>query len=336
MTNIRVRLTGVRVRIVGAVADEPPTPMPAPVMPDKLPAGVVPVEYFEFGHERVFAIRLPAEEISELERIARDLKLNPIECIHPSKVRVWDREYELVIKESLVAKLPVKYQHLAKEKPPPTFGFYEVPVLYRFIPKEYAESLFAKGELMISSFERCRKDEGGCGDRHDKDEGKGTYTIQAGDCVAEFDIQVGGNPLMLCTSLNIDAKHNQGDACIEIFDLPAMINEITEGLRAKGLLVRRIQHGPCNYANRLFVRKCVRTVSSLAELMKGLMDGAFDFEMCAKMPLVEVGNKHYFTKPVNFATEHEYRIVWDCDNAPSDGRVIVPLKDPSAYCRYAS
>jgi len=336
MTNIRVRLTGVRVRIAGAVVDEPPKLMPAPVMPDKLPAGAVPVEYFEFGYEKSFSIRRPAEEVSELERIARDLRLNPSECIRPSKVRIWDREYELVIKESQVAKLPVKYQHLAKEKSPPSFGLYEVPVLYRFIPKEYAESLFAKGELMISSFERCRKDEGGCGDRHDKDEGKGTFAIEAGDCVAEFDVQVGGNPLMLCTSLNVNAKHNQGDACIEIFDLTTLINEITEGLLAKGLLIRRIQHGPCNYANRLFVRKSVKTGSGFPELIGGLINGAFDFEMCAKMPLEEVGNKHYFTKPVNFATEHEYRIVWDCDNVPADGCVIVTLKDPSAYCRYAS
>ena len=106
-------------------------------------------------------------------------------------MRIWDREYELVIKESQVAKLPVEHQHLAKEKPPPSIGLYEVPVLYRFIPKEYAESFFAKGELMISSFERCRKKEGGCGDRHDKDEGKGIFAIRAGDCVTEFDIQVG-------------------------------------------------------------------------------------------------------------------------------------------------
>ncbi len=337
MTNIRVRLTRVRVGIAGATDNEPPTSMLAPVMPDKFPAGVIPVEYLEFGHEKMFSIRRPAEEISDLERMAKDLELNPSECIRPSKVRIWDLEYELVIQESQVAKLPTKYQHSAKEKPPPSFGLYEVPVLYRFIPQKYAESLFAKGELMISSFERCRKEEGGCGDRHDNDEGKGTFAIQAGDCVAEFDIQVGGNPLMLCTSLNVNAKHSQEDACIEIFDLPGMIKEITEGLYAKGLRIKRIQHSPCNYSDRLFVRRCAKTGSGLAQLLNGLIGGnGFDFELCARLPLMEVGNKHYFTKPIDFANEHEYRIVWDCENVPSTGSIIVTLKDPSAYCRYAS
>ena len=162
------------------------------------------------------------------------------------------------------------------------------------------------------------------------------FAIQAGDCIAEFDIQVGGNPLMLCSSLNVNAKHNVEDACIEIFDLPAMISEITEGLRAKGLRIKRLQHGPCNYSDRLFVRKCAKVGSDLAQLLNGLMGNRIDLEMCARMPLMEIGNKHYFTKPVNFANEHEYRIVWDCENVPPAGSVKVMLKDPSAYCRYAS
>lgn len=335
MTDIRVRLCGFRLIRCDAAAYVSQKQQRV-LSPGELPAGVVPVEYFELGHEKLLAIRRPAEELSVLEGIATDLKLNPCECIRPAKVRIYDLEYELVIKESLVTKLPAKYRDGIKEKPPPSCGLYETPVLYRFIPKQYAQTLFSSGELQISSFERCRKDEGGCGDRHDKDEGNGVFAIQAGDYVAEFDIQVGGNPLMLCTSLNVNAKHNQEDACIEIFDLPAMVNEITEGLHAKGLRIKRIQHGPCNYANRLFVRKCAKIGSSLAQLLNGLIGNGLDFEMCARMPLMEIGNKHYFTKPVNFANEHEYRIVWDCENVPLDGSVIVTLKDPSAYCRYAS
>lgn len=335
MTDIRVRLCGVRIRRCDTAAYVPQE-QPRAFSPGDLPAGVVPVEYFEFGHEKLFAIRRPAEEISVLERIATDLKLNPRECIRPKKVRVYDEEYELVIKESLVPKLSLKDRDGLKEMPPPSYGLYESPVLYRFIPRKYAQRLFSLGELQISSFERCRKDESGCGNRHDKDEGKGMFAIQAGDCVVEFDIQVGGNPLMLCSSLNVNAKHNEEDACIEIFDLPAMISEITEGLRANGLRIKRLQHGPCNYSDRLFVRKCAKVGSDLAQLLNGLMSNRFDFEMCARMPLMEIGNKHYFTKPVNFANEHEYRIVWDCENVPSTGSVIVMLKDPSAYCRYAS
>lgn len=335
MTDIRVRLCGVRIIRCGADAYVPQVHKRA-FSPMELPAGAVPVEYFEFGHEKLLAIRRPAEEISILERIATDLKLNPRECIRPAKVRIYDLEYELIIKESLVAKLPSKYRDGIKEIPPPSCGLYEAPVLYRFIPRKYAERLFSLGELQISSYERCRKDEGGCGDRHDKDEGKGMFTIQTGGCVAEFDVQVGGNPLMLCASLNVNAKHNKEDACIEIFDLPAMITEITEGLRAKGLRIKRIQHGPCNYANRLFVRKCAKVGSSLAQFLNDLTEDSLDFEMCARMPLKEIGNKHYFTKPVNFANEHEYRIVWDCENVPAAGSVIVTLKDPCAYCKYTS
>ena len=336
MTGIRVRLSGFRV-IRGDTAAYAPREHKRTLSPEELPAGVVPVEYFEFGNEKLLAIRRPAEEVSVLERIAIDLKLDPRECIRPKKVEVYDLEYELVINESLVSKLPSKYRDGIKEIPPPSYGLYESPVLYRFIPRKYAQRLFSLGELLISSFERCRKDEGGCGDRHDKDEGKGMFAIQAGDCVAEFDIQVGGNPLMLCSSLNVNAKHNSDDACIEIFDLPGMINEITEGLHAKGLRIKRIQHGPCNYANRLFVRKCAKTGSGLSQLLNSVLLGnSFDLEMCARMPLMEVGNKHYFTKPVRFAEEHEYRIVWDCENVPSDGSVLVTLKDPSAYCRCAS
>ena len=336
MTDIRVRLCGFRI-IRGCTPAYVPQEPSYALSPGELPVGVTPVEYFEFGHEKLFTIRRPAEEISVLEEIATYLKLNPHGCIRPAKVRIYDLEYELEINESLVAKLPAKYRDGIKEKAPPSCGFYESPVLYRFIPRPYARRLFSLGELQISSFERCRESEGGCGDRHDKDEGKGMFAIQSGDCVAEFDIQVGGNPLMLCTSLNINAKHNQEDACIEIFDLPGMIKEITEGLYAKGLRIKRIQHSPCNYSDRLFVRRCAKTGSSLVQLLNGLIgDNRFDIELCARLPLMEVGNKHYFTKPINFANEHEYRIVWDCENVPSTGSVIVTLKDPSAYCRYAA
>ena len=140
---------------------------------------------------------------------------------------------------------------------------------------------------------------------------------------------------MLCMALSPDARKDKDDVCIEIFDLPALIVAISTGLEDKGITIKRIMHGPCTYADRLFVRKCVKSGHDLEKLLGQVMSGTgrFDYSLCGEIALNEVGDRHYFTKPRQFMEEHEYRIVWDCDCTPKDGKVDVVLENVQSFCR---
>ena len=140
---------------------------------------------------------------------------------------------------------------------------------------------------------------------------------------------------MFCMALSPDARRAKDDVCIEIFDLVALIDAISVGLADKGITIKRIMHGPCSYADRLFVRRCVKSGHDFEKLLGQLMSGTgrFDFNLCGIIPLNEAGEQHYFTKPPQFADEHEYRVVWDCDCTPEDGKIYIVLKNVQSFCR---
>ena len=335
MSNINVRLSGFRVR---KTEDEGYVPGGYLIEPEKesnLPAGVTQVEYFELLAPKLFALDFKGTDLPRIQKILGERDLNRAAHIVPLKVNISVDEYRLIIPESLLNILTKREQARARIFLPPAQIQYQPPVLYRFIKGHYAKELMEEGKVRISSFERCRKCEGGCGERFDQGEGKGLFVVQAGDCTAEFMLQVGGNPLMFCMALSPDARKEKDDVCIEIFDLPLLINAISASLAEAGMKIKRVLHGPCSYADRLFVQKCVKSGHALEKLIGQLVSGTkgFDFHLLGTIPLMEIGDRHYFTKPMSFSDEHEYRIAWDCDSVPEDGKIDIVLKDVQSFCR---
>ncbi len=335
MSNINVKLAGVRVWKTDNDGYVPSEFWLEPERETNLPQGVVQVDYFELLAPKMFVLEIISDDLPRIQKLLDEHDLDHKSQILPLKAKIAVEKYRLIIPESLLKILSKKEQAKAKIFVPPTQMQYQPPVLYRFIKKRYAKALLEEGRIRISSFERCRKCEGGCGERFDQDEGKGVFSIQAGDCTAEFMLRVGGNPLMFCMALSPDARKNKDDVCIEVFDLPLLIDAISVGLTEKGIKIHRILHGPCSYADRLFVRKCVKSGHALAKLLDQMVNGTkgIDFHLCGEIPVMEIGERHYFTKPVEFSDEHEYRIVWDCVPVPTDGKIDIVVKDVQSFCR---
>ena len=334
MSNINVRLSGVQIRRTEDAGYVPGGYLIEPVKDSILPMGAVPVEHFELLPPKLFFLDFNGEELPRFRKLLDERDLEHVATIVPQKVKIAVDQYRLIIPETLLNILSKKERKTAKMFLPPAQVQYQPPVLYRFIKAHYAKELVEEGKVRISSFERCRKFEGGCGDRFDQGEGKGVVSIQADDCTAEFMLQVGGNPLMFCMALSPDARKGKDDECVEIFDLPLLINAISVGLTEAGIKIKRVLHGPCSYADRLFVRKCVKSGQALEKLVGQMVSGkGFDFHLCGEIPLIEIGGRHYFTKPMSFSDEHEYRVVWDCESVPEDGKIDVVIKDVQSFCR---
>lgn len=334
MSNINVKLSGVRIR---KTEDEGYVPGGYLIEPEKvpnLPSGATQVEYFELLAPKLFALDFKGTDLPRIQKLLEERDSNHTAHIVPQKVKISVDEYRLILPESLLNMLTKREQARAKVFVPPAQIQYQPPVLYRFIKGRYARELMEEGKIRISSFLRCRKCENGCGERFDQGEGKGLFVVQAGDCTAEFMLQVGGNPLMFCMALSPDARKGKEDECVEIFDLPLLINAISVGLTEAGIKIKRVLHGPCSYADRLFVRKCAKSGQALEKLVGQMVSGkGFDFHLCGEIPLIEIGDKHYFTKPMSFSDEHEYRVVWDCESVPEDGKIDVVIKDVQSFCR---
>lgn len=335
MSNINVRLSGVRIRKTEDAGYVAGGYLIEPEKEPNLPLGVTQVEYFELLAPKLFAFDFKGADLPRIQKLLNEHDLNHASHVVPLKAKISVEEYRLIVPETLLSIFSKREQDKAQMFLPPVQMQYLPPVLYRFIKGCYAKDLMEEGKIRISSFERCRKCEGGCGDRFDQGEGKGVFSIQAGDCTAEFMLQVGGNPLMFCMALSPDARKGKDDVCIEIFDLPLLINAISVGLTEAGIKIQRVLHAPCSYAERLFVRKCVKSGHALEKLVGQMVSGTkgFDFHLCGEMPLIEIGDRHYFTKPISFSDEHEYRIVWDCDSVPEDGKVDIVIKDVQTFCR---
>ena len=333
MSNINVRIAGMRIRKTEEAGYVPGGYLIEPDKADDLPPGVTQVEYFEKVAPKLYTLDFKSDNLPRIQKLLSEHNTDSTSFIVPSKVSI--EEFRLIISEDLLGLLTKNEQDRAEPFAPPAQIQYQAPILYRFIKRRYAKELIEEGKLRISSFERCRKCEEGCGERFDQGEGKGVFSIQAGDITGEFVLQVGGNPLMLCTALSPDARKAKNDVCVEIFDLPALIVAISTRLTDKGITIKRIMHGPCTYTDRLFARKCVKSGHDLEKLLGQVMSGtgSFDFNLCGKIALNEFGERHYFTKPRQFADEHEYRIVWDCDCVPEDGKVDVVLENVQSFCR---
>ena len=334
MSNINVKLSGVRIR---KTEDEGYVPGGYLIEPEKvpnLPSGVTQVEYFELLAPKLFALDFKGTDLPRIQKLLEERDSNHTAHIVPQKVKMSVDEYRLILPESLLNMLTKREQARAKVFVPPAQIQYQPPVLYRFIKGRYARELMEEGKIRISSFLRCRKCENGCGERFDQGEGKGLFVVQAGDCTAEFMLQVGGNPLMFCMALSPDARKERDDVCIEIFDLPLLINAISASLAKEGIKIKRVMHGPCSYSDRLFVRRCVRAGYEFEKFIDQLISGrGLDFHRCGEIPLMEIGDRHYFTKPMRFSDEHEYRIVWDCDSVPEDGKMDIVIEGAQSFCR---
>lgn len=287
-----------------------------------LPPGCVPVEYLQSVPPKYMRVHFANDEVKQAQEILQKFKLPNERYMVPTKMQIDVKECDLILTEDIVKQLPKAEQERAVPLVMPIKIAYAPPIVYRFISKQYVDKFFDEGELQISNFDRCKRIE--LGDRRDQGEGLCTFTGISGDNTVQMVVGVANNPLMLCSSLAINAKHDDGDSCIMVQDLDFFIGAITDALIKTGIPVSRVLHGPCTYSERSIVKKFGDENKVITQLVKETSgpNKAFDFNHMFSVANDIGGIRNYFTKEPKFSDEYEYRIVWDCEKPQG----IKPIK----------
>jgi hypothetical protein len=217
-----------------------------------------------------------------------------------------------------------------------------IPPLFRYMKQEYVEAFFARGELWLTTYERCRAIDDLS--RNDAREGKiNTLVRTTGDYAIASVSGVGRQSYMLCTSLHeSEALMSSFEAANDYFridDPRAFAETIASAVNGyqRGLM------GPCTYMPERSVEKY--DPSFLPDFSKILELGRSGDEAGAIKAVEEfhkslsenharfVGQIPYFAKVAgSHQDEREFRFVWIVDHPT--GNTMLPLVVPEAtkYC----
>lgn len=186
-----------------------------------------------------------------------------------------------------------------------------IPSVFRYLNREYVDSFFSDGTLLLSTFLKMREypDE----QRGDKDEGHGTIKYEINDQAVQTDVQVGIGAYILCTSLLHSTQMYedfQCNSCIEIKNPLYFANLVALKIRD----VDKVLFGPCQYVgDRVLDRNpesnfpCVTEQDFTALFQKTVLDGSYHVP---------------FRKHLHFCSQHEYRFLWEVSSA------IQPIEQP--------
>ena len=126
------------------------------------------------------------------------------------------------------------------------------PMVYRFLDEKDIDDFFKDGNLMLSTYERCRKLEDE--KRRDEQEGKNTVVKTEGKFKIVQKAGIGYNPLLLCTSLyqiDITGETTSSKFCLEIRDPPKFAEAVAQELAKLGHYVIDTYIGPCYYSDKV-------------------------------------------------------------------------------------
>ena len=303
-----------------------------PVSNANLPPDATPIKCNK-RDLKLKAIRFAGEQMSRVHQILTEHHLNPRDCLLHAKTRVSIDECDLILPAEVVSRLPQAEIDRARDFEPPIQMISHPPVLFRFVKKKYVDELFDSGRLLLSSFCRCKKKEAvDC--RVDASEGVCSVTGMTEGNTIEALIGTSGNPLMLCFSLSIGADHKPDDECIEVCDFDMFLHNVTDAIIASGIKVRRIMFGPCTYSDRHIVRRFVGGNATIDDCTASvdLKAKQFDYDKLLGAVFQIANDNHYFRKPLRFAGEHEFRIVWDCNIEDDFDHCVVTVKGVDRCC----
>lgn len=299
----------------------------------QLPIGYQPIDSLPIATEKTYI--LPYE--SEQEAVG---KLNQLQNNYPSLlynieviVEPHPVEYNLIVPLGALKYLTPEEQSLAEPYfAPIQYNVYS-PILYRFFSKEeYIDNYVEKGELMLSTFARCKKLEDAT--RCDGKEGMSTLIGEEEEYRVEMSMGVGDNAFMLCTTLSNSYKDGSGivaDRYLEIFDIQGLIQAITKQLVDDGYDVHQVLCGPCTYSNKTLEGRLDGDVKKMLDLME--TTHTFNPEYMIAMQS-KIGGPHmYFQKPIEKAVECEYRILWLVENLHGSETKKVTIPEPKKYAR---
>ena len=215
--------------------------------------------------------------------------------------------------------------------------FYE-PTIFRYMDTNFVDEFFNEGKLRLSSIRRFAK--------HDndlmRDYLEGRLEIRVGDrhgLNVSMNVSYGHSAYILCFSLleNFDLGESMGfNSGFRVNNMGGFISEVSKAIKEVYKFdLFSVSKGPCVYVTDRIYENRSRTISSMKEI--GIYDSSegyengFNFdEMTA---FVRDEGKHaLFYKLKSYATEHEYRIIWELheENVPEYIDIVIP--NAVKYC----
>lgn len=299
----------------------------------ELSEGFIPVEYIEYRpkQERLYAFgefEKYKEALELTNRINTSCKDNVCQI---TSIQLPDNVlFCVVFPESVFEKVDYVNKEKCTMCKTPISMINNIPFLYRFMEAQYVEMFFETGMLKLTTFEKCKELEDE--NRKDTKEGQSELFGYDGDCKLEIGFGVGGDVILLCTSLCSEYKDKKGtiyNKYIEIFDVQGLILAIAEQLSKSGYVVKTILFGPCFYSEKEFHN----VVHSEAFREKMDKEQSFDWDELSKITNTIAGYNIYFQKPIEKRQENEFRFLWIVDNIKKNKDVFVTVPHPEAYCR---
>ena len=295
----------------------------------ELPDEYEEVEYLSLENEPIeySELILPntPESISRIKEIG--LLINNIGYQYINAV---PKDISIVFPSSEVSKLSVDEQRKTHKFVDSTVEISMLPPkLVRFIPQQYVNALFEKGEIMLSSFNKCKELEDSS--RKDELEGRATVKISSVNSSMIIESGIGSNPLLLCSSLfqtSPDEVNNEGkyDAGFIIVKPDLLIIKIIDGLKKRGIIVNRVMFGPCHYSDRVIERY----EKDLPSFVTG--PSTLDFERLFQYQAQMCGPDIFFEKGIIFENEKEWRFVFFIDKSAKINSIVLSIDHPEECC----
>lgn len=243
---------------------------------------------------------------------------------------VFEYEYQVIAPYELSFLMkndPLIYPTIVVKSTPYNNAAIPIP-LYRTIGAENVEKLFKHGELLLSTFKRCRTLENDA--RRDKYELRNIVEIIEGTKKMEIDVGFDDSLLLLCTSLPPINEDTDLTATIRITDVSGFFKEITKTLVSMGFSVAEILYGPCVYNDKVI---SIETNSFISDF-EAKIDTTGNFPSQELMAFINkhVENDIIMNKPFDFVKEQEYRLVWKLVNSFNEEKLLIRNPDLTKYC----
>lgn len=202
-----------------------------------------------------------------------------------------------------------------------------LPPVYRYLPQQYVDAFFDRGELRLSSLSQFAKhtDEA----RSDGEEGQSMISSQGGGRQFSAFVMGGHQSYVLCGSYILSkaimTKFSGCDAVIEISNVPEFALSIARQLAGYTSGIS----GYCIYANsRILVRHVDGDPFPLPA------DPKEEIPMERMFSAMESASQgeDLFLKKNTYAYQAEYRLIWNLDKPPDDS-IIISSREAVRYCR---
>lgn len=205
------------------------------------------------------------------------------------------------------------------------------PFLFRFLEQRYVDSFFSTGSLYLTSYRRCRTHEDAV--RLDADEGKYTFHFQGRENNLFLRRDAGNNSYMLCTSFSSSPElksHFGVNSCFRIDNPLRFIRAIEKSLDGVAETTARAVLYVWNRAARRSFEdsEFMHRIKPLLDHVQGIKRGNLEqiwnevHEEHARRLDGFMTGIEYYTKPLSYVREVEFRIVWTTATPTENGMII--------------